>query len=116
MAQKTVSEIRSPAVPILIASFMVLLAFMALAQVKPANTNPLNPPLFKPPLVYYDSGGYFTFSGSLTTPPCSEGVTWFVLKEPVAISAAEMEQFAKLYPNNARPTQPLYDRVVFETK
>ena len=59
---------------------------------------------------------YYTFSGSLTTPPCSEDVTWYVLKHPVTVSAAEIERFSKLYPNDARPTQPLYDRVVFESK
>lgn len=46
---------------------------------------------------------YYTFSGSLTTPPCSEDVTWFVLKHPVSVSAAEIEQFSKLYRNDARP-------------
>ena len=60
--------------------------------------------------------GYYTFDGSLTTPPCSEGVTWYVLKHPVTVTAAEIEQFSKLYRNNARPTQPLYDRVVLESK
>ena len=60
--------------------------------------------------------GYYTFFGSLTTPPCSEDVTWFVLKHPVSISAAEIEQFSKLYRNDARPTQPIYGRVVLESK
>ena len=60
--------------------------------------------------------GYYTFPGSLTTPPCSENVTWFVLKHPVTISSAEIEQFSKLYRHDARPTQPLYDRVVLESK
>jgi carbonic anhydrase len=60
--------------------------------------------------------GYYTFPGSLTTPPCSENVMWFVLKHPVTISAAEIEQFSKIYRHDARPTQPLYDRVVLETK
>jgi carbonic anhydrase len=60
--------------------------------------------------------GYYTFSGSLTTPPCSEDVTWFVLKHPVTVTAAEIEQFGKLYRNDARPTQPLYGRVVLESK
>ena len=59
---------------------------------------------------------YYTFSGSLTTPPCSEDVTWFVLKYPVTISAAEIHQFSQLYRNDARPTQPLYDRVVLESR
>jgi carbonic anhydrase len=60
--------------------------------------------------------GYYTFPGSLTTPPCSENVTWFVLKHPVTISTEEIERFSKLYRHDARPTQPLYDRVVLETK
>lgn len=59
---------------------------------------------------------YYTFSGSLTTPPCSEDVTWFVLKHPVSVSAAEIRQFSQLYRNDARPTQPLYERVVLESK
>lgn len=60
--------------------------------------------------------GYYTFPGSLTTPPCSENVTWFVLKHPVTVSNAEIQQFSKLYRHDARPTQPLYDRVVLETR
>ena len=60
--------------------------------------------------------GYYTFSGSLTTPPCTEDVTWFVLKHPVTVSAAEIEQFSKLYRRDARPTQPLYGRVVLESQ
>ena len=59
---------------------------------------------------------YYTFSGSLTTPPCSEDVTWFVLKHPTTVSAEEIERFSKLYRNDARPTQPLYGRVVLESQ
>jgi carbonic anhydrase len=60
--------------------------------------------------------GYYTFSGSLTTPPCSENVTWFVLKQPITVTGEEIEQFTKLYRHDARPTQPLYDRVVLESR
>jgi len=59
---------------------------------------------------------YYTLAGSLTTPPCSESVTWFVLKNPVAISTAEIERFSKLYRHDARPTQPLYGRVVLQSQ
>lgn len=55
---------------------------------------------------------YYSFTGSLTTPPCSEGVKWHVLKTPVELSAAQLNKFQKLYPMNARPVQPLYDRQV----
>jgi len=60
--------------------------------------------------------GYYTLEGSLTTPPCTENVTWFVLKRPVTISADEVAEFSTRYRQDARPTQPLYGRVVRETK
>jgi carbonic anhydrase len=60
--------------------------------------------------------GYYTFAGSLTTPPCSENVTWFVLKHPVTVTSGEIERFSNLYRHDARPTQPLYDRVVLMSK
>ena len=56
--------------------------------------------------------GYYTFDGSLTTPPCSEGVVWFVMKEPAEISKAELNVFNHLYSHDARPVQPLNDRNV----
>ncbi len=58
---------------------------------------------------------YFTFMGSLTTPPCSEGVLWLVLKEPVQASPSQMALFSRLYPLNARPIQASAGRVVKES-
>ena len=60
--------------------------------------------------------GYYTFAGSLTTPPCSEEVTWFVLKMPVQVSADEITRFARSYPMNARPIQPLNGRDIQATR
>ena len=60
--------------------------------------------------------GYYTFAGSLTTPPCSEAVTWFVLKKPSEISAEEIAAFAKIYPHDARPIQPTNGRSIAETQ
>jgi carbonic anhydrase len=60
--------------------------------------------------------GYFTYSGSLTTPPCSEDVTWFVLKTPKTLSSDQLAAFARLYPDNARPIQPTNGREMLETK
>ena len=60
--------------------------------------------------------GYYTFPGSLTTPPCTEGVTWYVFKAQSSISSAEVAAFAHLYPKDARPIQPLNGRHVQETK
>ncbi len=59
--------------------------------------------------------GYYTFTGSLTTPPCSENVIWFVLKAPSEASAGQVDLFGQHYSHNARPVQPLNDRVVRET-
>jgi carbonic anhydrase len=58
---------------------------------------------------------YYSYAGSLTTPPCSEGVTFYILKTPMEMSKAQLEQFKKLYPMNARPTFPLNGRKVTET-
>jgi carbonic anhydrase len=60
--------------------------------------------------------GYFLYTGSQTAPPCTEGVKWFVLKTPVEISADQIQQFAKLYPRDARSLQPLNGRVVQESR
>jgi carbonic anhydrase len=60
--------------------------------------------------------GYYTFDGSLTTPPCSENVRWFVLKTPVEASEAQLKEFRARYAHNVRPTQPLNGRVIKETK
>lgn len=59
---------------------------------------------------------YYTFPGSLTTPPCTENVTWFVLKHTLTASSAQIQQFSELYRNNARPTQPLNHRIVLESR
>lgn len=55
---------------------------------------------------------YFTYMGSMTTPPCQEGVLWMVMKTPVAISAEQLAIFSRLYPMNARPVQPLGGRLI----
>ena len=59
-----------------------------------------------------ENKAYYTFAGSLTTPPCTEGVRWFVLKSAAQVSAAEIARFARVYPMNARPVQPLNGRVI----
>jgi carbonic anhydrase len=58
---------------------------------------------------------YYRFNGSLTTPPCTEGVTWIVMKEPLTVSAEQVEAFAHVmhHPNN-RPVQPLNARPVLK--
>lgn len=59
---------------------------------------------------------HYTYVGSLTAPPCTEGVRWFVLKTPIDVSAEQIKAFAKLYPDNVRPIQPLNGRIVHESQ
>lgn len=55
---------------------------------------------------------YYQYIGSLTTPPCTEGVLWMVLKSPSQLSPAQIRLFQQLFPNNARPVQPTNGRAV----
>ncbi len=55
---------------------------------------------------------YFNYSGSLTTPPCTEGVHWMVLAAPTEASAEQIARFRALYPNDARPVQPINGRTI----
>jgi carbonic anhydrase len=59
--------------------------------------------------------GYYRFDGSLTTPPCSEGVRWLVMKTPATASKAQVAKFSKTlgFPNN-RPIQPVNARLVLQ--
>lgn len=58
---------------------------------------------------------YYTYMGSMTTPPCTEGVLWLVMKEPIQLSAQQMAIFARLYPMNARPIQVGNGRLIKES-
>jgi carbonic anhydrase len=59
--------------------------------------------------------GYYAFDGSLTTPPCTEGVNWMVLKKPIVLGKAQIDAFRKMYRIDARPTQPLNGREIKES-
>ena len=55
---------------------------------------------------------YYVYSGSLTTPPCSEGVRWQVLEQPIQASAAQIADFQAIFDMNARPVQDLFGREI----
>jgi len=59
-----------------------------------------------------DTSSYYTYPGSLTTPPCSEIVTWIVLKEPATISESQRDAFRRILGNDFRPLQKLNDRTI----
>jgi len=58
---------------------------------------------------------YYTYMGSMTTPPCTENVLWMVMKQPMTASPAQMALFSRLYPLNARPIQENGGRMVKES-
>jgi carbonic anhydrase len=58
---------------------------------------------------------YYRYAGSLTTPPCSEGITWTVFGAPVEASTAQITNFAALFVNNARPVQGRNRRFLLES-
>lgn len=59
-----------------------------------------------------ENKSYYHYLGSLTTPPLTENVEWYVLSEPVEVSSKQIETFKKLYSHNNRETQPLNERAV----
>ncbi len=59
---------------------------------------------------------YYQFFGSLTTPPCTEGVLWLVIKQPLRISPEQFRLFTQLFASNARPVQAVNGRVVREAR
>jgi carbonic anhydrase len=54
----------------------------------------------------------YHYQGSLTTPPCSEGVDWFIIEQPISLAPAQIEKFRHLYHGNNRPVMPKSDRLV----
>lgn len=59
-----------------------------------------------------DTRSYYTYAGSLTTPPCSETVTWVILAKPAKLSHAQFEAFRDILGNNFRPLQDPNDRTI----
>lgn len=59
-----------------------------------------------------ENKAYYSYNGSLTTPPCSEGVSWNIFVEPITVSEEQIETFTKIYQVDARPLQPINSRTV----
>ncbi|HEX9989835.1 MAG TPA: carbonic anhydrase family protein [Chloroflexia bacterium] len=56
---------------------------------------------------------YYRYNGSLTTPPCSEGVKWLLMSHPLELSGAQITAYTTIYAHTNRPVQPFYDRTFF---
>jgi carbonic anhydrase len=59
-----------------------------------------------------DPTGVYHYVGSLTTPPCSEGVSWYLRRTPTGLSASQIAAFTAVYDHNNRPVQPLNARTL----
>lgn len=75
----------------------------------------IDPTTLLPPL-YRQSFDYISLAGSLTTPPCSEGVQWYLFLDSITISASQLDQLRGFYANNARVPQKLNGRTVSSTR
>ncbi len=75
----------------------------ASATIDPATLIPADP-------------SHYLYLGSLVTPPCTEGVTWVVMKSALTLSDDQLAIFARLYPRNGRPLQPRNGRIVLESR
>ena len=62
-----------------------------------------------------DDRRYYTYMGSLTTPPCSEGVQWVVMRSPLSLTAEQIGLFSRIYPMNARPVQSASGRRILQS-
>jgi carbonic anhydrase len=71
------------------------------------------PPQFADDVFSGDSTGVYHYRGSLTTPPCSEGVSWYVRRTPTQLSNDQIAAFTAAYDHNNRPVQAQGDRTVY---
>jgi len=68
--------------------------------------------LINPAELLPSNRSFYHYSGSLTTPPCSEGTKWYIMKHPIKVSEERVARFSSLYRVNARPVQPSNGRVI----
>jgi carbonic anhydrase len=54
--------------------------------------------------------GYWTYVGSLTAPPCTEGVRWLIFEDVLSVSRSQLRAFTTIFPMNSRPLQDLHGR------
>lgn len=71
----------------------------------------VSPAAILPPVPHF-----YRYMGSLTTPPCTEGVNWFVVSTPAYASKVQIETLRQAMGENARPAQPLNGRLVIEPR
>ncbi|NPB06055.1 MAG: carbonic anhydrase family protein [Aquificae bacterium] len=86
---------------------------LSAAPEQPGKKNALAEPVNPYDLLPEDKS-FYRYSGSLTTPPCSEGVRWFVMREPLELSQEQLARFQELMGKNNRPVQPINARKILK--
>lgn len=86
--------------------------FQKILNVAPSNLTDTPALSANPATLLPSIAKFYLYSGSLTTPPCTEGVNWYVLKTPIQITPAQLTAFEALYHDNARPAQALNGRQI----
>lgn len=66
-------------------------------------------------LLLPQNSDFYEYLGSLSTPPCSENVLWLVWQNAIEISSQQLQQFAEIFPHNARNIQPLNGRSILHS-
>jgi len=90
--------------------------FLEHAPSKVGEVNDDHNQLLNPSTLLPERKSYYLYSGSFTTPPCTEGVIWMVMHDSIEVSAEQIKKFRSLVGHdNVRPIQPLHKRVVLET-
>ncbi len=92
-------------------------AFSRIMKVAPAAEGEarLERPL-NPRALAQKQGPLYRYEGSLTTPPCAEVVDWNIFAAPVRVARADIDAFRRIFPNNARPLQPINRRFLLRGK
>lgn len=86
--------------------------FEKILSIAPKNTTDAPKLTADPTKLLPNIAKFYLYSGSLTTPPCTEGVNWYVLKTPIQITSSQLASFEELYSENARAPQALNGRKV----
>ena len=108
---------RSPSIGVLMTTGRANAVFNQIVSTMPEKEGPAvkADPAINPNGLLPAARSYYRYSGSLTTPPCSETVDWLLLTDPIQVADADVARFAKLYPMDARPVQKTNRRFVLKS-
>jgi carbonic anhydrase len=103
-------------ISVLVEEGKVLTALEPLFKVIPDDEGDLSPTIEINPMAFLPpKRTFFFYEGSLTTPPCTEGVKWFILTQSVDVSSKQLDILAHFHKNNVRPLQKTQGRTIWRS-